>query len=51
MKFVFTGQAYELFNKRKYFFDCIPIFISYNSIHHIMLEYNMSEFAILVLLL
>ena len=50
MKFVLTGEALKSFNKLKYFFVWALMLVYYNLMHCIMLEYNASGFAILVIL-
>ena len=50
MKFVLTGEALESFNELKRFFAYAPMLVYYNPMCHIMLEYNTSEFAILMIL-
>ena len=50
IKFVFTGKALESFNELKRFYACASMLVHYNPMHRIMLECNLSRFAILVIL-
>ena len=51
IKFVLIGEPLEPFNNLKYFFAYTFMLIYYNLMCHIMLECNMSKFAILAILL
>ena len=51
MKYIFTNKTFELFNELKYFFAYAFMLVYYNLICCIMLECNISKFAILAILL
>ena len=51
IRFVLINKAFESFNKLKNLYVCIFMLVYYNLMHHIMLEYNMFRFAILMILL